>query len=182
MRKTTHAIVVSGLLTALSIVLTRLFAANFMIAGIQASRLSIGFVPIMLAGMILGPWWGLAVGGLADALGFLIFPSGAYFPPITLTSALVGLTPALIARYAVRAPDWLKTLFSVTAVQILCSMLLQTYWISLLSGKAFNIFFGPRAVVALGTIPVYYVLILSLYTGLKKANLLPIYKKTTESA
>jgi ECF transporter S component (folate family) len=171
MRKTTYAIVVSGLLTALSIVLTRVFAANFMIFGVPAARLSIGFVPVMLAGMLCGPLWGMAVGGLADALGFLIFPSGVYFPPITLTSALVGLIPALVMRFAGKAPDWLKALLGVTAVQVVCSMFLQTFWLSLLYVRAFDLLFYPRAVVALVTIPIYYLFVYSALTGLKKAGL-----------
>jgi ECF transporter S component (folate family) len=173
MNSRTYNIVISGLLTALSIVLTRLFAANFMIVGVPAARLSIGFVPIILAGMILGPWWGAAVGALADVLGFLMFPSGIYFFPITITSALVGLLPGLIAFYLGKKPDWLKALLNVAIVQIFCSMLLQTYWISLLYGKAFNIFFAPRAIVALALIPVYYIFVYSVFAALKRANMLP---------
>lgn len=171
MRKTTYAIVVSGLLIALSIVLTRIFSADLMIFGVPANRLSIGFLPVIICGMVLGPVWGFAAGGLADVLGFLIFPNGTYFPLITLTSALVGLIPGLIIRYAEKAPDWLKALLCVSAVQILCSMLLQTYWLTLLYGKAFELLFGPRAIVALATIPVYHIFVLSVLTGLKKAGL-----------
>lgn len=173
MRKTTYAVVVSGLLTALSIVLTRVFAANFPVFGVPAARLSIGFVPVMLAGMLCGPLWGMAVGGVADALGFLLFPSGVYFPPITLTSMLAGLLPALVMRYAGKAPEWLKALLGVTAVQVVCSMLLQTYWLSLLYVRAFGLLFYPRALVASATIPIYYLFVYSALAGLRKAGLTP---------
>jgi riboflavin transporter len=182
MKRTPYNIVVSGLLISMSIVLTRMFAANFMIVGVQASRLSIGFLPIILAGMICGPWWGLAVGALADALGFLIFPSGVYFPLITLTSALVGLLPALIVRITGRMRDWLKALICVAAVQIICSMLLQTLWLAILFGKAFELLFVPRAIVALATIPIYYILVFSIMAGLKKAGLVPMQQSKAAGA
>jgi riboflavin transporter len=175
MRKTTYAIIVSGLLVALSIVLTRVFSANLIIVGVPATRLSIGFLPIIICGMVIGPVWGFFAGGLADALGFLIFPNGTYFPLISLTSALAGLLPGLIACSVKKAPDWLKALLCVSAVQILCSMLLQTYWLTLLYGKAFELLFWPRAIVALGTIPIYFIFVLSVITGLRKAGLYPAF-------
>ena len=89
-------IVASGVLIALSIALTRLMSANLIIAGVPAVRLGVGFVPIMIAGVVLGPYYGMGVGATADLLGFLLFPMGVYFPPITLTSALVGLLPHLL--------------------------------------------------------------------------------------
>jgi riboflavin transporter len=177
MKKNTYNIVVSGLLIAISIVLTRIFSANLLIADVPASRLSIGFLPIIISGMISGPIWGFAVGGLADLLGFLVFPSGTYFPLITLTSALAGLLPALIMLFLGKLRDWLKALICVSSVQIICSMLLQTYWLTLLYGKAFGILFFPRAIVALVTIPIYYLLVFSVMAGLKRAKLLPINKR-----
>lgn len=172
-KRIVYGIVLSGLLIAMSIALTRVFSADLMIAGVPASRLSIGFVPIMLAGILLGPGWGCAVGAVADVLGFLMMPKGVYFFPITLTSALAGVLPALIYRYSGKAAEWLKALLSVSAVQIFCSMLLQTYWLTLLYGKGFGVLFVPRAIVALATVPIYYILIHSLLLGLKRAKLVP---------
>jgi ECF transporter S component (folate family) len=173
MKIDTRSIVISGLLIALSVVLTRIFKADMMIAGVQASRLSIGFVPIILAGIICGPVWGFFVGGLADSFGFLLFPSGLYYPLITLTSALAGLIPGLVVRYTGKTPDWAKALLSVSAMQVLCSMFLQTFFLSLLFGKAFQVLFVPRAIIALTMIPVYYVVVYAVLLGLKQAKLIP---------
>jgi riboflavin transporter len=172
-RKIVYGIVLSGLLIALSIVLTRVFSADLLIAGVPASRLSIGFVPIILAGIMLGPGWGAAVGAIADVLGFFLLAKGVYFFPITVTSALAGVLPWLIYHFLSKAAEWLKVLFCVSSVQILCSMLLQTYWLTLLYGKAFGVLLLPRAIVALATIPIYYIFIHSLLLGLKKARLFP---------
>lgn len=168
-----YALVFSGLLIAMSIVLSRVFSASVPIAGVPASRLSVGFVPIMLAGILIGPWWGAAVGVLADVIGFFLFPSGPFFPPITLTSALVGVLPGLVFRFMPKAADWLKAALAVAAVQVFCSMLLQTYWLTILLSTPFDVLFALRAPVALVLIPVFFVLIYSLLAGMKKAKLLP---------
>lgn len=174
MKITTRSLVISGLFIALSIVLTRIFSQQMMIAGVPASRLSIGFLPIILSGIILGPIWGFAVGVIADALGFVIFPpAGAFYFWITINSGLVGLLPALIVRFTGKTPNWAKVLLSVSTVQIICSAFLQTYFLSMLLGRAFEILFLPRAIVSLIMIPVYYLLAYSILLGLKRAKLIP---------
>jgi ECF transporter S component (folate family) len=172
-QRMTYALVLSGLLIAMSVVLTRVFGANFPIAGVPAGRLSIGFVPIMLAGIILGPWWGGAVGVFADAIGFLLAPNGTFFPPITLTSALVGVLPGLLYRLFWKKPEWLKAALSVASVQILCSMLLQTFWLSILLNSPYQALFFPRALVALVMTPIYILFVYSVMVVLKRAKVLP---------
>ena len=83
-----YKMIASAMLIAVSILLTRLFAGNFLVLGVPAARFSLGFLPIMLAGVLLGPGWGAVVGLIADALGFFLFPNGVYFPPIATTSML----------------------------------------------------------------------------------------------
>lgn len=162
----------AAMLIALSVALTRVFSANLLIAGVPAARLSVGFLPIILAGIALGPYYGMAVGAAADALGYFLFPSGVYFPPITLTSALVGLLAWLIYRLAAKSPEWLRLLLCVAAVQIVCSMLLQTVWISMLYGKTYMVLFPARAISALVTIPIYYFIIHAIVAALKGAKLI----------
>lgn len=171
--RNSYKLIVSGLLIAISIILTRIFSANLLILGVNAARISIGFVPIMLAGILLGPWYGLAVGALADVAGFFIFPLGAYFPPITLTSALAGALPGLLFMLFRRGRLWLQTLLSVAATQIVCSMFLQTLWLSILFHSPYWTLFFPRAGIALATIPVFSVLIYAIAAGLKSAKLAP---------
>jgi ECF transporter S component (folate family) len=163
----TKKLVVSGILVALSIVLTRLFVVNIE----QTIRISFGFVPIMLAGMLLGPIWGLAVGGLADLLGCLLFGVSPFLP-ITLTSALVGLLAWLLYRLTAGRKEWLRVLISVSVTQIICSMFLQTLWLSLLMpGTTFAGLFFWRAVVALATIPIFTILLYAVLKSLRDAKL-----------
>jgi len=67
-----------GVLTAVSIVLTRFFGVIVPIAGANALRLSFGEAPIMLAGVLFGPAGG-GLGGVGGGFGgvFVLFFWGA---------------------------------------------------------------------------------------------------------
>lgn len=173
MNTKTKKIILAALLIALSMVLTRFLSANLPISGNNSIRLSIGFFPIMLAGIILGPFYGMAVGAAADLLGYFVNSSGgAYFPPITLTSALVGLVAYLVYRLALKWPEWLRLLLCVAVTQIICSMLLQTLWLSMLYGDAYFVLFPLRALAALILIPVNFIIVRSVIAALRAAKLI----------
>ena len=79
-----------GVLTAVSIVLTRFFGVIVPIAGANALRLSFGEAPIMLAGVLFGPAGGALAGVAADLVGFLINSfGGPYHPCLLYTSRCV---------------------------------------------------------------------------------------------
>lgn len=166
MDKKTYKVVLSGILIALSIVLTRLLSINID----QYIRISFGFVPIILAGILVGPYFGFAVGALADLLGCLLFGVPPY-PLITLTSALVGLLSWLIYRMSGRIKEWARILLTVTLIQIICTILLQTLWLSMLLGQGYMVLMPWRAVIGAASIPVYTILIYAILAGLRKANL-----------
>lgn len=173
MNKKVYKIVVSGLLIALSVVLTRIFALDIIIAGIPGARLAIGFVPIILGSILLGPFFGAGIGALADIIGFMFFPKGAYFPLVTLTSALVGILPYLIMRITSKLKKRLQLLLSIGITQIVCSMFLQSLWLSIMMSQPYEVFFYPRVIVALFTIPIYFLIIYAILATLKKTKYMP---------
>ena len=84
-------IIISALLLAATIVINRFLSIN-------TSILSIGFdfVPLILAGIILGWKYSLLIAVLADLIGSLLFPFGTYFVGYTISSALRGLVYGLL--------------------------------------------------------------------------------------
>jgi ECF transporter S component (folate family) len=149
----------TGLFTAISVILTRFFAGNINILGVFALRLSFGEVPIMLSGILLGPVYGIACGALSDLIGYAISPvGGPYFPGFTLTSALTGLIPGLMARYYRNYWNWffVITIVSVTAA---VSVLLNTLWLSLMHGKAYLALLPPRIIGKALLIPAYVIIL-----------------------
>lgn len=79
------AMVTCAALIAAAIVLSRFLSIN-------AWNLKIGFtfVPVFIAAYLYGPIGGAVVGGIADFIGAILFPIGAYFPGFTLTCVITG--------------------------------------------------------------------------------------------
>ncbi len=142
----TRDLVMASIFIALSVVFARLFSIKIS----EGLRLSFGQTPIILAGLILGPVWGMLVGGLADITGFLVAPLGAYIPGLTLTSALVGLIPGLIRKYVFKKNMPLAVIVSVVIDMLLVNGLLATYFLALVySKRTFSAWFAARIPVEL---------------------------------
>lgn len=116
-----------GLLLAAQIILSR-----FLSISTPISKISFGFVPIFLAGMLYGPFWGAAVGAASDFLGAQLFPIGAYFPGYTLTAGLVGAVYGL--TFHKKPVGWGNTLGAVALISLVLHLGLNTTWIFLTTG------------------------------------------------
>ena len=94
--------IVAAFLIALSIVLTRMLSITT-----PFFRIGFGSVPIMIAGIVLGPQTGFLVGAVADLVGFVVSPTGSFMPGFTLTSALTGAIPGILWKVtATRKQPW----------------------------------------------------------------------------
>ena len=110
---TSLTIVRAGLFISMSLVLKVLFEVYIPLAGIPALRINFANVPLMLSGIILGPFAGFLTGAAADIINFIAKPSGPYFPGFTLASGLCGLIPGIIFKYLKRDINYnlLNTIF-----------------------------------------------------------------------
>ena len=119
-----------ALLTALEIVLSR-----FLSLSAWNTKIGFAFVPVVLAAMLLGPLYAGIVAALADFLGALLFPVGAYFPGFTLTAFLTGLVYGLFLHKEQTIP---RVIGAVAINQGILSLFLNTFWISVLYGSPFK--------------------------------------------
>lgn len=87
-----------GLLTAISIVLTR-FCVIYLT---ETLRISFGNVPIIMAGIVFGPVAGALVGLAADVVGAVFLSGYGWYPPLTLTAVLMGVVPGIIRLLVVK--------------------------------------------------------------------------------
>ena len=122
MKNKTKILVTSALLVALQIVFTRIIALE---AGVI--RISFGFFPVAVAGMLLGPLGGGAVGVIADIIGMLmISKGGVYFFPFTVTEFLYGVGFGLML-YKKDLSHIKITVFTVIQF-ILLNLILNSVW------------------------------------------------------
>ena len=86
MNKNTKKIVIIAMLVAFDVFFSRLLAFNILIA-----KVGLGFAAAAVCAMLYGPAWAGVCAALADLVGALLFPTGAYFPGFTATAALTGV-------------------------------------------------------------------------------------------
>lgn len=137
-----------GFLIALSIILTRITSLRIAIGGVEGIRIGLGKLPIILGGIIFGPLAGGLIGAFSDLLGYFINPIGVYMPHFTLTSALTGIIPVtiLILMRKKDEPNVFDLGISITAGQVVTSLVLVPYFLHLLFGLSWKVLLPPRIV------------------------------------
>ena len=141
-----QSIVVMATLVAMEIVLSRMLSYS-----VWDMKIGFAFLPVVIAAIVLGPVRAAIVAALADFLGAILFPIGAYFPGFTLTAALVGILYGLFLHKD--QPFW-KILISVSIHQLILSLLMNTYWISVLYDSPFTPLLVTRLLQCAVMIPV----------------------------
>lgn len=156
MRFTTRTATNLGLLTAISIVLTRVFGFIIPIAGVGALRISFGEIPIMLSGILFGPVAGAVTGVAADLIGYAINShGGAFFPGFTFTAALTGIIPGLLLFRRMKDPQWWQVGLTVLVTDLITGVFLNTLWLTIMFGQGFFILLPARLLARLVTLPIY---------------------------
>lgn len=118
-----------ALLIALEIVLSR-----FLSLSAWNTKIGFAFLPVAAAALLLGWLEAGLVAALADLLGALLFPVGAYFPGFTLTAFLMGAVYGLCLHDRQSIP---RLLLAVALHQLVLSLGLNTLWISVLYGSPY---------------------------------------------
>ena len=101
---------------------------------------------------LYGPIAAAAVHGLADIIGAILFPAGgAYFPGFTVAAAIVGVVYGLCYH---RTRHWWLIPVAVISTQVVCTIILNTWFLSLLFGKGFLVYLPKRLIQAAIATPV----------------------------
>ncbi len=167
----TKKIILSALLLATTIVLSRFLSINTAFFSIGFS-----FVPIVLAGIWLGPKYSAIISGLADLIGALLFPFGTFFIGYTISAIAKGLIYGLILYKGEEeyTDKWLivRLIIACTLVVVLVQFLMNSLWIFITTDKAFLPILTARITTEAIMIPVQIVTMFVLIKILK-----PITKK-----
>lgn len=133
----------TALLTAVAVVANRFLSIN-----LPTMSIGVTFVPLMLCGMLFGPLCGGVCGALTDFIGATLFPFGPYFPGFTAVAFLSGVLFGLCGKAADKISGNIRFTLLAAAIiifkEIVCSLLLNTLWITILYGNPFGALFATR--------------------------------------
>ncbi len=88
-------------------------------------RISFENLPVLLAGVSMGPIVGAFVGAVADLLGCVLY-GYSINPIVTLGAASVGLVSGFLARYVVKKSLLAKVMVSVSLAHLVGSVLIKS--------------------------------------------------------
>ena len=125
-------LVITGFMIALVVVLSKLVSIN-----ISFLRIGFGFLPIAILAILYGPVWAAVGYAIADVIGGFLFPTGPFFPGFTLSAFLTGLIFGLVLYK--KEITLLRALAASALVALLVNLLLNTYWLTFILGKGFNV-------------------------------------------
>ena len=119
----TKRLCVIAVLIAMQIVLGRIAAIN---VG-NYLKISFGFIPIAVCGILTGPFWTLLMASVCDILGALLFPTGAFYWGFTLVAAAGGLIYGLFLYQ--KKENLLRCMLCTLTVAMICNILLNTVFL-----------------------------------------------------
>ncbi|MBP3435167.1 MAG: folate family ECF transporter S component [Clostridia bacterium] len=140
---------VCGMMIAVDVVLARLASLNT-----EVSRFGLALFVVAIVARLYGPVAAMTVHGISDIIGAIVFPNGPYFPGFTVTAVLIGLIYGVMFY---RSVNWWRILVAVLGTQVVCTLCLNTLWLSILMDKSFWVFLPGRLIQAAITTPIQLV-------------------------
>ena len=138
----TKQIAAIAVFIALNIVFVRFLAIN----PTPITRIGLGNIPIILSGMVLGPFAGLIVGGISDFIGAIFFSgTGFYYPPLTLAPMLLGAITGLAWNKFVSNKKVYNIIILICAAELITEFGWKTLCLSWLQKIPYWSALGERA-------------------------------------
>ena len=124
-RSALKRLVLGAMLAAMSVVIG-MFCKSFLNFGGGLWRVTFENLPIILAGVFLGPVTGGLVGIVSDLTSYLLSPQ--IYPPnliVTFGAFAVGVTAGLMAKFAIRERGTKQIALSAAAAHVIGSMIIK---------------------------------------------------------
>lgn len=123
-KQTTVTLSTVAILTAMLVVISM-----FCTIKTDAVNITLTFIPVVIAARLYGAPGAAAVAGLGDIIGWIFHPIAALYPPITITSMVVGIIFGLFLKNNIK---FTRILISVIITQLIISTFVTPLWLSLL--------------------------------------------------
>ena len=126
-RFTPKMMAILSILLALEVIIARFGT----IRPSESIKLSLDFIPVVIAAILFGTVPAVVMSILADVLGAFLFPVGPFFPGFTVTAALTGFIYGIFLHKTRSFPHILA---AVLVQQLVCSLIVNTFWLHILYG------------------------------------------------
>lgn len=161
-RINTRDLVVIAFFIAIQIILTRFCSIQTPIV-----RLDFNFLALYMCAALYGPLWGGVAGAIADFIGVSLFSAmGGWFPGLTLSMFLVGVVYGLF--FYEKQMNYFRITCAVLIVMGFISLVLDTTWLVMLTGKAFIALLPLRLLKCVVMTPVQIILIRATWETIGK--------------
>ncbi|MCR5415378.1 MAG: folate family ECF transporter S component [Pseudobutyrivibrio sp.] len=121
----TKTLTIAAMLTAIGIVL-----GLYKLPISQLIEIRFSSLPLSVAGMMLGPWIAGVVGALIDIGGFLVYPTGAFFPGFTLSAVLSGIVFGIMLHD--KKITIARVFITELIITVFINLLLNSFWLDLM--------------------------------------------------
>ena len=156
-----HVLTSAALLSAIAIIL-----GFFKIPVTQVIEIRFAMLPIAVAGSLFGPVIGGAVGMVSDIGGYIVKPTGPFFPGFTITSLVSGVIFGLFLYR--HKPTVKRILISQIVYTLVCGIILNSIWLSMLYGNGFIPVLTARLVKELVMIPINTLMLVTIMEPVKR--------------
>lgn len=128
--KKTQTLTAAGLLLAIQMVLASygVFEVN------DSLKISLGHLALAPTAIFFGPVVAGMQGALSDILGYMIKPTGGYFPGFTLTALLGGVIYGMLL-YKTRRSLW-QIILARVIIMLFVNIVLNTLFLTMLYGPS----------------------------------------------
>ena len=137
-------------------------------------------LPIAVSGAMFGPAMAAVVGILSDVGGYLLKPTGPFFPGFTVSAAISGVIFGLLL-YKKKA-TWLRVTGAMTIRTVVVSILLNSYWLTMLYHKGFVPILAGRITKEMILLPIFIAMILALLKLLEKTGMFSRFERKTDES
>ena len=167
-------IILSSLLLSVLIILGRFISIKTPILII-----SLNFIPIIIASIILGPKYSCLIALLGDLIGALLFPFGEYFIGFTIFQGIIGLIYGLFLysknTFYEGKQLLVRLILSSFIVLGIIELPCMSFMLHLLYGKAFIAILIGRVITKAIMLPIQVIIIYYLTPYIIKLSELYLY-------
>ena len=113
-----------------------------------------GNIPVAIGGALFGPAVGGILGAFADILGYLVKPTGAFFPGFTISAAVSGVIFGVVLHAGNGRVTVLRIFLAELLYTVIVGMCLNSLNLSILYGTPFLATFSARLLKEIVMLPI----------------------------